>query len=174
MPAHATCTLGRSCLAAWLLLAPAAVGAAPPAAPEADVCNYANGEYISAALRRFYLMALAQQSRPLLQKLIGIDGDLARHAMRMQEMTAATQAGDAARATGLIEKAIEALPNLLQLYWVRVSIALDAKKHADTAAWLDVIAERFGLEFADLEEVPEDAEFVKSPEYRDWKARRDR
>lgn len=81
-------------------------------------------------------------------------------------------ARDHAGAIGSIEAAIGAMPDLLQPYWIRVAISLDQHKHDDTASWLDTISRRFGMPFPDLEGVPEYAEFVKSAEYRDWKARR--
>lgn len=88
--------------------------------------------------------------------------------------TACLGARDHRRASTFIEKAIDATPGLLQLYWIRVAVALEERNHRDTAAWLDTIAARFDVPFADLEGVPEYAEFVKSPEYRQWTARRRR
>lgn len=70
------------------------------------------------------------------------------------------------------EAAIKALPRLPQPYWIRLAIALEQKQHEDTAAWLDIIAERFGVAFPDLESIPEYAAFVQSPEYRAWRSRR--
>lgn len=83
------------------------------------------------------------------------------------------EAHDHAGAIGSIEAAIGAMPDLVQPYWIRVAISLDQQKHDDTAVWLDTISKRFGVTFPDLEGVPKYAEFVKSPEYRDWKARRE-
>lgn len=79
--------------------------------------------------------------------------------------------GDPARAASLIEAAIDAVPDRLELYWSRLTVALRQRRHGETAAWLDTIAERFPIVFNDLDELPDYAEFVKSPEYRDWKAR---
>jgi hypothetical protein len=86
--------------------------------------------------------------------------------------TACFVARDYPQATRLIEQAINAMPDLLQLYWIRVAIALAERDHDETAAWLDRITTKFGVACTDLEQVPDYAEFVKSPEYRDWQARR--
>jgi hypothetical protein len=86
--------------------------------------------------------------------------------------TACFVARDYPQATRLIEQAIGAMPDLLQLYWLRLAIALAERDHDETAAWLDRITARFGVACTDLEQVPDYAEFLKSPEYRDWKARR--
>ena len=63
------------------------------------------------------------------------------------------------------------MPDRLELYWSRLTVALRQRRHDETAAWLDTIAERFPIVFNDLDELPDYAEFVKSPEYREWKAR---
>ena len=86
--------------------------------------------------------------------------------------TACFVARDYPRATRLIEQAIGTMPDLLQLYWLRVAIALAEQDHDETAAWLDRITAKFGVACTDLEQVPEYAEFLKSPKYREWKARR--
>lgn len=81
-------------------------------------------------------------------------------------------AADYAEAIRASEAAVAALPRLPQPCWIRLAISLEQKRHDDTAAWLDRIAERFGVAFPDLEAIPEYAAFVQSPEYRAWKARR--
>ena len=81
-------------------------------------------------------------------------------------------ASDYAQATRAVEAALAALPKLPQPYWVRLAIALEQQRHDETALWLDLIAERFGVGFPDLEMIPEYAAFVRSPEYRAWKSRR--
>lgn len=241
----------------------------------ADIDIYLAGQPVSATLRRYFLMAAAKQSPPVLQNLSGLDGELFRHADDLEALFTAADASDHAgvldvvrglspalqrdkaillvrtiaaaqvdqedhaRSIGelraafpddpclqlvaidhhslrreheaclaaidrldrqvggdpyldvlrasaclgardhagairYVEKAIAAMPDLIQPYWIRVAIALDQQNHDDTATWLDTIAKRFNVPVSGVEDVPEYAEFVKSPQHREWKARRNR
>lgn len=117
------------------------------------------------SLRREHDACLAAIDR--LDERIGGDPYLA-----VLRAAACLGAHDHAGAIGSIEAAIGAMPDLVQPYWIRVAISLDQKKYDDTVAWLDRISERFDMPITDLEGVAEYADFVKSPEYRAWMARR--
>jgi tetratricopeptide (TPR) repeat protein len=90
---------------------------------------------------------------------------------------------DALRASGLMElrryeearaaaeRAVEALPKMLQGYMVRAAIAAEEKDHADTLVWLRKL-----VEVAEQDPDPADltadegfAEFVKSPQFAEFK-----
>ncbi|MBI3097530.1 MAG: hypothetical protein HYY93_04685 [Planctomycetes bacterium] len=75
---------------------------------------------------------------------------------------------DLDKARDSAKRATEKDPESLQAWLVRLSIALSRKDHADTASFLSKIEEDFGIEWKDLTEVPEYADFVKSPEYEKW------
>ena len=51
---------------------------------------------------------------------------------------------------------------------------LSAEKDFDeTSRLLDTIAENFEIEFIDMTEIPEYAEYVKSPQYSEWLRKHD-
>lgn len=64
--------------------------------------------------------------------------------------------------------AVEAEPDLIQAYWTLVTISLETKDFEEVTRLLDRIAANFEIEFYDLTQVPEYAEYVKSPEYEKW------
>ena len=72
----------------------------------------------------------------------------------------------------LAEKALAADETLLDAYWVLVTSALAAEDFDKTVALLNTMDEKFDMEFFDLETMPEYAEFVKSPQYDEWKRAR--
>jgi hypothetical protein len=76
--------------------------------------------------------------------------------------------GDRVAAARFSSKAIAAEPTLEQAHWTLVQIALDEKNHAETARLLLRIEDVLELELGDLTDIPGYAEFVKSPEYREW------
>jgi tetratricopeptide (TPR) repeat protein len=67
-----------------------------------------------------------------------------------------------------MEKAIEEEPDLARAYWTRIALSLREQKHADTLKWLQTIVEKCHVAIKNLNEVPEYAEFVKSPQYGEW------
>jgi len=65
-------------------------------------------------------------------------------------------------------QASKEVPYLQEPRWLLVTIALKEKAHAETASLLTAIEKDFKLELEDLTTISDYAEFVKSPEYRDW------
>lgn len=80
--------------------------------------------------------------------------------------------GALAPAKELARRALTREPGLLPAHWTLVTIALKEKDHRETARLLTVIEKDFEVELADLESVEEYRDFVKSPEYRRWRAAR--
>ncbi len=67
-------------------------------------------------------------------------------------------------------EAIEMEPDLVAPYQALMSVALAQNDFKELRRMLEVQTEKFGTEWADLTKVPEYADFVKSDEYREWKA----
>jgi hypothetical protein len=72
---------------------------------------------------------------------------------------------DAARA--IVQEAVVQDKNLLRGYYSLIDISLARREYTDTVKWLKK-AESFGVSFGDLTAVSAFAEFVKTPEYKDW------
>jgi tetratricopeptide (TPR) repeat protein len=68
----------------------------------------------------------------------------------------------------LAHKALEAEEDLIDAQWCLITISLAEKDFDETSRLLTKLAEEFGMEFDDLTQVPEYAEYVKSPQYRQW------
>jgi tetratricopeptide (TPR) repeat protein len=64
--------------------------------------------------------------------------------------------------------AIEAEPNMIQAYWKTLEVALQLKDFKEVTRLLDQLAANFEIEFEDLTQIPEYAEYVKSAEYQKW------
>ena len=77
-------------------------------------------------------------------------------------------AGSLDEAEQSAREAIELEPTLENAYWQVISVSLEQNDFATTAEMLTLIEDRLGIELADLTEVPEYAEFVKSAEFRKW------
>lgn len=73
---------------------------------------------------------------------------------------------DEARAVA--QAGIAAEPDLPDLYWAQVTVALKKKDHAETARLLGAIERDLGIGIADLTTLPEYAAFVESPQYQKW------
>ncbi|MCY2966950.1 MAG: hypothetical protein NT069_25510 [Planctomycetota bacterium] len=67
-------------------------------------------------------------------------------------------------------EAIEIEPDLVAPYQSLMSVALAQNDFKELRRMLEVQTEKFGTEWADLTKIPEYADFVKSEEYREWKA----
>jgi tetratricopeptide (TPR) repeat protein len=65
-------------------------------------------------------------------------------------------------------RAIAAEPDLSSGYAVLLDAALATRDHPETLNALSTLQKKFAVKFGDLTEVPEYAEFVKSPEYQKW------
>lgn len=72
--------------------------------------------------------------------------------------------GNAEAAKAEMERAIKADPTIAEAYLSLIGISLKEKRFADTARWLTALRKQGG-EVAEIEEVPEYAEFVRSPEH---------
>jgi tetratricopeptide (TPR) repeat protein len=77
--------------------------------------------------------------------------------------------GKHAEAKQAYASAIKALPDEEHVYWFAIASSRNHGEFADMAARLDALAARFGMTFENLETEPVYAEFVKSPEYAEWK-----
>lgn len=69
----------------------------------------------------------------------------------------------AARAAGV---------DTLDVHWVELGFLLSAREHAATADMLDTIAGKFGIQFEDILEIPEYADFVASEPGKAWMRKR--
>lgn len=76
--------------------------------------------------------------------------------------------GDREGARQFIRRAIAEEPTLIDAHWSLVGYALEAKDHKGTLDALKEIHRRFAMEFGDMTKLPEYADFVKSPQYREW------
>jgi hypothetical protein len=72
---------------------------------------------------------------------------------------------DAAR--DMVQDAVVQDKNLLRAYYALIDISLARRDYADTVKWLKK-AESLGVTFGDLTAVTAFANFVKSPQYKDW------
>lgn len=81
------------------------------------------------------------------------------------------ESGDLAAAQAASVRACEREPGLVGNWWVRITVSLKAKQHAETARLLDEIRNRFGITFADLATIDEYKEFAATPEHAQWLAR---
>lgn len=94
-----------------------------------------------------------------------VGGDPYLNVLRAGALSAAKRF-DEAMAAG--KAAIEAEPDMIQAYWEVIAVALQKKDFAEVSRWLDQVAADFEVEFEDLKQIPEYAEYVKSPEYQKW------
>jgi hypothetical protein len=77
--------------------------------------------------------------------------------------------GKHAEAKQAYARAIENLPDEEHIYWIAIVSSLEHKEFADVAARLSQLSTRFSMKFDNLETEPLYAEFIKSPEYAEWK-----
>lgn len=75
---------------------------------------------------------------------------------------------DPVAARKCVEAAIDNDPTYLDAYWAAIDVELAEKDFAAVARLLDLIGERFSVEFEDLTTIEEYAEFAASPEGRQW------
>ncbi len=67
-----------------------------------------------------------------------------------------------------IKRAMELEPNLQNVWWAGLEIALKEKDYDTVLDWLGEVKKRFAIEIQDLSKVPAYADFVKSPQYQTW------
>jgi hypothetical protein len=75
------------------------------------------------------------------------------------------EAGQPEEARRAFERAIEREPDLATAYRARITLSLREKKPSDTLKWLRAVVENRDVTVGDLKDVPEYAEFVKSPQH---------
>lgn len=80
------------------------------------------------------------------------------------------QQWDTARAA--YESAIEEDPDLIDAYHGVLLATAKQQQFDDTVKYLDELSRRFNQELEDLATIPEFAEFIKSPQYEQWKKSR--
>jgi len=78
--------------------------------------------------------------------------------------------GRLAEAKRHARRAISRDPRLEDPYWTLVTISLDEGNYGETARLLTAIRTELKIELADLREIPEYADFVRSDAYRRWVA----
>ena len=67
-----------------------------------------------------------------------------------------------------VDAAMAAEPDERDGYAVGLDVALAEKNFDDTVKFMTVLEKKFGLQWKDLEQIDVFAEFVKSPQYREW------
>jgi tetratricopeptide (TPR) repeat protein len=82
------------------------------------------------------------------------------------------QDGKLDEAKKIAQQAIKDEPDLIEGYWMLVTISLRMREHKETARLLTDIEKRFKIEFKDLTNIKEYSHFVKSPEYKKWMEQR--
>lgn len=76
--------------------------------------------------------------------------------------------GDLTRAREYTQRALSHEPDLSEASWTEVSMAMMDKNYAETARILTHLRDDLHVPIADLRQMPEYADFVKSPEYARW------
>ena len=94
-----------------------------------------------------------------------VEGDAALLQMKAQLYL---ESGDLQSARKSATEALKLEPDHVDSHWILVALALQQKDHAETARLLTKIERDFGLEIDNVNGVPEYADFVRSPEYREW------
>ena len=80
----------------------------------------------------------------------------------------AAERGDGAGARRLAEQVLDQEPSFKAAYYFLIGLSLREQKHDETLQWLKRIHEKLGVVFKDLTTVNEYANFVKSPQYKEW------
>jgi hypothetical protein len=76
--------------------------------------------------------------------------------------------GRVAEAKNEIDAAVAHEPDEHDGYAIGLDVALAEENFDDTVRFLMILEKVFGADWSDLEEAPEFAEFVKSPQYGEW------
>ena len=67
-----------------------------------------------------------------------------------------------------VKRAIKVEPTLLEAYYVLADLSVAEMSFDETTRVLQMIEDKFDVEFKDLTSVPEYSEYVKSPQYQKW------
>jgi tetratricopeptide (TPR) repeat protein len=114
-------------------------------------------------LREEYDEAIA--SVDAVDQIVG--GDPFLHTMRANILT---EKGDFTAAEQAANKAIEADATMTDAYWVLVNVAIRKGDFAATLGSLKRLDQAFEMEWGDLSEISDYAEFVQSPQFQEWNA----
>jgi tetratricopeptide (TPR) repeat protein len=89
-------------------------------------------------------------------------------AMDVKRGLAHLSAGSFEKARERLKRAIDREPTFEPAYWAMATLTAKEKKFGETAKWLKRYQERLTFEIGDLSTHPDYAEFVKSPQYKEW------
>lgn len=103
------------------------------------------------------------ESLERIDKIVGGDPDL-----RELSSSIYMEKGDFAKAIEQAEQLRDSPGYELAGHWQLVAIALTRQDHPEVARLLLLLEKDFGIEFLDLSQQPEYANFVQSPEYQAW------
>jgi tetratricopeptide (TPR) repeat protein len=78
------------------------------------------------------------------------------------------QQGDAAKAFELVRKANAADPDAIDPYWTLLGLAILEKDHDKTLACLERLESRFGVDMGGVQQAPQYADFIASPQGQKW------
>jgi tetratricopeptide (TPR) repeat protein len=81
---------------------------------------------------------------------------------------------DFAKARDFAQKALAAEDTLEPAYWASIRACLGAKDFAETSLLLTAMQKKCGVRIGDLATIPEYAEYVKSPQYKEWLEQQER
>lgn len=121
--------------------------------------------------RAMDLLVLQEQHEELIQtidRLLAVLQDPYLNILKVDSLLALDRTEDAQKA---VAAAKAVAPDKIDIYWVEISLTLRTKDHAQTAALLDEIGEKFGMTFNDLTAIPEYADFAASDLGKAWMAR---
>jgi hypothetical protein len=94
-----------------------------------------------------------------------VEGDPYLHVLRSNIHL---EAGEAVSARKAAERAVLEEPTLQEAYWALVAVSLYEKKFDETLHLLQEIDGKFATKFPDFDALEIYAEFIKSPQYREW------
>lgn len=121
--------------------------------------------------RAIDLLAVQGQHEELIRtvdRLMGTIQDPYLNTLKVDALLAMNRPEDARKA---IAEARASAPNRIDVYWIEVSVSLRLKDHAATAALLDEIEKKFGVEFNDITTIPDYADFAASEIGKEWMTR---
>jgi tetratricopeptide (TPR) repeat protein len=78
------------------------------------------------------------------------------------------QQGDAAKAFDLVRKANAADPDAIDPYWTLLGLSVMEKDHDKTLACLQRLESTFGVNMGGVQNAPQYAEFIASPQGQQW------
>jgi len=98
-------------------------------------------------------------------RLIAANGDPYLYFLKLDSLVSLGRTRDARAA---VKSARTAGVDTLDTHWMELGFFMSTKDHVSTAKMLDTISNKFGVEFSDLSQVAEYADFVASAEGKAW------